>query len=438
MMSSAPNTLRDVNYEHTATQKTFFHYLLFWIGQMSSLLGSSIVSFALVWWLALEVSNAATFSIAFFLNRLPTFFIVIFAGPFIDRLNRKTIILVTDSAQVVMVLLLMGLFSFQLQSFWGVFSLLIISSFFESVHSITIRAIIPSMIPKDQLSRMNSVNNISYHVILLISPPIAGFLISFLDISVILWIDVITYLLALIPTIFIVIPTVIHLRKQSERKSSFKTEMKEGYNVLMEIRGMRALFIMTMLSNFLLCPQGILRPYFYSTYHEASAQDYAIIQVIVSISLILGSILFTVKKEWKYKGKVLITGHGLIGLGYLTIACAPKRDFPVLWIGNFILLFGIALFNNMYPTILQENIPLDKQGRVHSLSKGSVLISTSLGILIGGPLADIIGINVLYIILASIFIFNSQIFIWFSDIRHVGEHKLEIPKPKKEIPSFAE
>ena len=124
-MSSLSQKEKPLEVIQTATPETFRHYLWFWIGQLSSLMGSSVVSFALIWWLALEVQNAATYSTAVFLLRLPTFFITIVAGPYVDRLNRKKIILVTDSAQVIIVLLIMGLFFLNLQSFWAVFSLLI-------------------------------------------------------------------------------------------------------------------------------------------------------------------------------------------------------------------------------------------------------------------------------------------------------------------------
>ena len=408
----------------TATQETFKHYILFWLGQLGSLLGSSIVNFALLYWITIESRSATVLSIAAFLSILPRIFVTLFAGVYIDRLDRKKIILFTDFCQALATLILFILFLFNLQSIWAVVGILIIRSVFQSIHQPTVGAIIPVMIPKEKLSRMNSINMITRSAIFTVGPIISGILMGFLDIKIILWIDIGTFLLAVIPTIIITIPSILGSSKLEKEKSSFKQEMKEGYQIIMQIRGMFAFFMMAVIGNFLLSPSGVLRPYFITIYHEGDAKILSYLSAVSQIAMLCGALFIAIRKEWKNKSLMMIVALFLVGIGFLITGLASKGNFIIVGVGLFVLALGIPISNSLYMTILQEKVPLDKQGRVNAIDIALSFSIMPISSLIAGPLAEIIGVNILFIISASLFLFVLLLFTFFSDYRYVDKNEL--------------
>ncbi len=410
-----------------ADQKTFRHYLLFWIGQLSSLLGSSIVNFALIFWVTIESQSATILSLSAFLTIIPRIFVTFFAGVYIDRWDRKKIILITDFCQSFFTLILFFLFFFNLRSVWLVIGFMVIRSAFQSIHQPTVIAIIPVMIPKEKLSRMNSINIIASSAIYTIGPIISGILIGFLDIQFILWFDIGTFLLAAIPTLLITIPSIMdHSKTKAAKKKSFKQEIKEGFQIIMQIRGMLAFFLLAIISNFLISPQGVLRPYFISIYHGGSAQILSYLSAISQVAMICGALFIASKKEWKHNAKIMILAQFLIGIGFMVTAIASKGNFIVIGIGLFIFAFGFPILNSLYMTILQEKIPLDKQGRVNAMDLTLSFSIMPISNLIAGPLAEVVGINILFMILAGTYLLVSLGFILFSDFRYVDSIGLAV------------
>jgi len=96
--------------ENQANQVTFKNYLFFWSGQLASLLGSSIAQFVIIWWITLETGSALYLSLASFLGLAPMVILSPFAGVFVDRWSRRTLIGVVDFLQALATMVLVSLF----------------------------------------------------------------------------------------------------------------------------------------------------------------------------------------------------------------------------------------------------------------------------------------------------------------------------------------
>ena len=104
--------------EEQATQATFRSYLLFWGGQLVSLLGSSIAQFVIIWWITIQTESAVYLSIASLVGFAPIVVLSPFAGVFVDRLNRKALIGIADFLQALTTLGLIFLFWSNVASIW--------------------------------------------------------------------------------------------------------------------------------------------------------------------------------------------------------------------------------------------------------------------------------------------------------------------------------
>jgi DHA3 family macrolide efflux protein-like MFS transporter len=144
--------------ETTATGQTFRSYIFFWSGQLFSLLGSSIVQIVLIYWIYFETESLTMVSLAAFFSFLPIFILGPLAGVFADRWNRKVLIGLSDFCQALTTLSLILLFFFNIQQVWLIIFINSIRGIFQAFHWPVVNAIIPLMIPKKNLSRMNGIN----------------------------------------------------------------------------------------------------------------------------------------------------------------------------------------------------------------------------------------------------------------------------------------
>ncbi|MFX1514397.1 MAG: MFS transporter, partial [Promethearchaeota archaeon] len=129
-----------------ATKDTLRSYLFFWSGQFFSILGSSIVNFAIIWWVTLETQSAVYLSIAAFFSALPFLISTPIAGVVADRWDRRHIIIVTDSSQAIITFLLILMFISGYMSIWVIIFTNALRAVFQAFHSPSVNGIIPVMI----------------------------------------------------------------------------------------------------------------------------------------------------------------------------------------------------------------------------------------------------------------------------------------------------
>lgn len=245
--------------EELANSKTFRNYMIFWSGQLFSILGSSITQFVIVWWITITTGSILILSIASFIYILPMTLVIPIAGVLTDKLNRKKIIVAVDSFQAFVTLLIILLFNFEIANPILIIAINGLLGLFQGFHIPTVNAVIPTMVPKDKLSRMNGVSFLFSGFIHTIGPIMAAIFLSFIPIKAILWIDPITFLIALIPLLLINIPS-IKTETTSEKKNSFIEDFKIGFRTLKLIPVILMMLLVSMFVNFLWRPFSILMP----------------------------------------------------------------------------------------------------------------------------------------------------------------------------------
>jgi len=410
--------------EEFANNKTFKSYLVFWTGQLFSLLGSTVVFFVLMYWIADVFRDPMLLALASFLYILVMAICMPIAGVLADRVNRKMLIVVVDSLQAFATFILILLFQFGGVNIWIVYIFISLRSMFQAFHTPTVNAIIPSMVPKDKLSRINGVNFLFTGVVQLLAPFLGATLLLLMSVYMILWVDVITFFIALIPLLMISIPSVKDISKamnQNEpvEKRSFILDFKLGIKTLKLIPGLVIMIILSMLLNFLIRPLDTLMPLFIIEDHGGIVGHLAFVQMVFTGGIILGAIVTSVKKNWNNKIRVIFISIVIACMGYLIFSIAPKGSFIILGLGGAILGFNLPIINSLYQTFIQTTVPHDKIGKVSSIDHALSSAISPFGSLISGPLALVLGIPLLLFLCALIGILWT-IGIWsFTDIRKV-------------------
>jgi len=409
--------------ESTASSQTFKTYLFFWSGQLFSLLGSTIVQFVIIWWITVETQNLTIISITAFFSFLPQFIFGPLAGVFADRWNRKILIGVSDFFQAITTFSLILLFFFDIQEVWMIILINSFRGLFQGFHWPAVNAIIPLMIPKEHLSRMNAINYIFTGLVNTMGPVIAGTFLLILPIDQILWVDILTFVFAIIPLLLIKIPPLPkkeNIKKDNIKKEqSYLREFKNGFKAIKIVPGLLTLLFVATILNFLGTPYGTLMVYYVEVTHFGTVENTAIVLSSIQAGMFVGAIIVVIKKTWKHKILIIILGIIVGEIGHLIISFAPPQNFIAISIGGFIFAFIVPFVNTMFLTILQGVIPPDKQGRVMSNVITIVTLVSPLAMIISGPLAELMGITTLFK-LSSFLNIIFIVLVWiFSNIRNV-------------------
>jgi len=401
--------------EIQADQVTFRSYLFFWSGQLVSLLGSSIAQFVIIWWITLETGSALYLSIALFLGLVPMVILTPFTGVLVDRWSRKALIGIADFLQALVTVVLIFLFWLSSVSIWQVLVLLTLRGIFQAFHSPAVTAIVPLMVPKAKLSRVNGLNYLFTGAVTLIGPVVAALLLAFWKIHQILWIDAITFIVAVIPLLIITIPSV----RKKQDKSSFSKDLGEGLAFIKNARGFLPLLMLATLLNFLLTPLSTLLPYYVRFDHLGEVSDLAFVIAFFQGGILAGGLLMSVIKGFKKKTGAIMSSVYIVFLGYALVALTPSGLFWFMALGGLIMAFCIPVANVSIQTIIQTVVPLKMQGRVNSVSMALASAATPLGMILSGVIVEFTRTANLFLGCAGLGILVLTLSWFFTDIRHV-------------------
>lgn len=398
---------------------TFRHYLFFWSGQLVSLLGSSVAQFIIIWWITVTTQSALYLSLAYFLGLAPIVILAPFTGVFADRWNRKMLIAIVDLLQAVATVVLIVFFWHGSISIWIVLLLLCFRGVFQAFHAPTVSAITPSMVPQDKLSRMNGLNYLFSGAVYLVGPILAAILLQAWQIYQILWVDVATFLVAIVPLLMIRIPSV---KKKSENRS-FKADLVEGFSFIKHARGFMPLIVLATALNFLFTPFSTLLSYFVVFDHFGGATELALVTASLQAGILAGGLFMSVKKEIKNKMAVCMASIFVAFVGYALAALTPTGMFWFMALSVLILTLCLPVANVLIQTITQTVVPLNMQGRVNAVTMALATAAQPAGMIISGVIVQFVRASYLFIG-CSLSGMLLLIFSWFfTDVKHIEETK---------------
>jgi DHA3 family macrolide efflux protein-like MFS transporter len=376
-------------------------FFTIWVGQAFSLIGSSLVQFALVWWMTRETGSATVLATATLVALLPQVLLGAFVGALVDRWNRRTIMIVADTAIAVATGVLIVLFATGVVQIWHVYAILLVRSLGSAFHSPAMTASTSLMVPKEHLARIAGLNQTLYGVMSIFSPPLGALLISIFPTQGVLAIDIGTAALAVLPLLFISIPIPPRQAAQANgtaQKTSYWHDLREGFQYVVKWPGLLGVILLAMLLNFLLVPSGSLTPLVVFKVFGKGAPELAMTETVFGVGIILGGLLLSTWGGFKKKIVTSLTGVLGIGLGVILVGLTPANLFMMLLAANLVVGATQVLANGPLTAIFQTAIEPDMQGRVISLVSTGATAMMPLSLLVAGPVADYWGVRTWYLI----------------------------------------
>ena len=366
-------------------------FIAIWSGQAISILTSSVLQMAIVWYITQKTGSAALLSLATLIGFLPQALLGLFIGVYIDRYNRKTVMILSDISIALagMILVITGIFGEI--PIWLIYVVLFLRSIGAAFHTPALQAVTPSIVPKEQLTQYAGFAQGFKSLSMVISPALAALLFSIWDLNVIILLDVIGALLAVGILSFVKIPNTT--KEKLSCRSQVLEEAKEGFQVLRRTQGLLQLLIISCLYAFIYFPIGTLYPLITMTWFGGSVAESGTVEIVFSVGMLVGSCLLGVIGGKIKQIKAILLSIGTYGACVLITGLLPATGLP-FFIG-LSLIMGMAspFFHGVQTAIYQTRIEQKYLGRVLSLTSSIGLIAMPMGLILSGTFADVIGVN---------------------------------------------
>ena len=372
---------------------------LFLSSQAISLFGSSVVSFAIIWFVIRETSSGLWVSLLTVSSYLPQFIVSFFAGVWADRYSRKRLIIAADTMIAVFTCLLVFLIP-QFTDTGTMMPALIGISFIRSlgagIQTPAVSAIIPSLVPEDKLLKVNGYNASIQSAVQFAAPAAAGLVLSFLPLAAVLMIDVVTAVIGIGILCFVSVPVHKPAETLQSGKSSMFADMKNGFSYVSSEPALKYLLFSYGAFVFLCVPTGFLCSLYVTRYFSDSYIYLSGVELAGFAGMTAGGLLMAAFAG--NRDRMKIYGAGIAGLGVLAVLLTFPKLFPVYLV--LIAVFGIILtiVQTAGTTFLQENTQADMVGRVFGLYGSVYSLALPLGMAVFGPLADHISLKILMIV----------------------------------------
>jgi len=241
------------------------------------------------------------------------------------------------------------------------------------------------------------------------APLISGALLSFSRLEAIFFIDVITAILAVSLLLVLRVPT--HQKAATAQKTGYLDDLRESLAFIQRNRSIRSLFIFFAFVAFLVAPVAFLTPLLVTRNFGNEVWKLTANEVTFFIGSILGGIIMT---TWGgFKNHFRTIGLSCMLWAILFTGLGLSKDFVVYLIFMFLAGIPMPMLNVPTITLLQETVTQDMQGRVFGVQQLIFNTIMPLGMLVFGPIADFITIEVL-LVLTSVLMAIPGLWIFFN------------------------
>ncbi len=368
--------------------------ILFLSSQFISLFGSSLVQFAIIWHITLTTKSGTAMTIATLFSFVPQIVITLFAGVWADRYNRKMMIVLSDTMVAISTLILALFFISGFRSLWLIYVVSAIRSLGTGIQSPAVSAMIPQIVPKEQLARINGIFGSAFAVISLISPAVSGMILSVMSIEATFFIDVFTAIIGI--SLMLTLKVKVHERALQSLESSHWHDFKAGLHYVAHHKIVMSLLIFFGFFMFSVAPAAMLSPLLVARSYGSEVWRLTVNEMAFSAGTVFGGLFVAL---WAgFNRRYVTIGLCSIGFGLFTIGVGVINSFAALL--AFMFMMGILLpyFNSNTMVILQERVEEAFQGRVFSFVNIVTSSAMPLGMVIFGPLSDMISLQWIMVI----------------------------------------
>ena len=366
---------------------------VFLVGQTITTFGSLLVQYALLWHLTLTTKSGLVLALAAVFGFLPQAIVSIFAGVWADRVNRKLMIIVSDST-IALTTLALALFMLSgVEDLWLIFLVMAVRSVGAGIQMPAISALIPQIVPTDKLMRVNGINSSVQSSLLILGPVAAAGIYSTMSLAAILFVDFVTAVIGLSLLATIAVPTLS--RVANNDKPSYFTDLKEGLNYIFSHDLVRWVMVIYSIVFLLVVAPSNLSPLMLVRTFGGDVWLLTVLELSFGIGMVAGGALMAIFAS-KVDRLGMMVGTSII-FGVLAVVMGFTTNLILFYTLFFLIGLAVPAFSTSSMTLLQETVEPERQGRVFGFVGIVMAVAMPLGMAVLGPLADIVSVEILLI-----------------------------------------
>ncbi|MCP4362633.1 MAG: MFS transporter [Chloroflexi bacterium] len=364
-------------------------FIVIWLGQAASLLGTNMTTFALTIWAFEQTGRATDLALISFFFVVPLLIVSPFAGVMVDRSNRKLTMMISDLASgIVTIIIFLLLISDNLQ-IWHLYITSFLAGTFQTFQWPAYSAAITTMLPKEHYGRANGLVDLANSASGIFAPMLAGAMLVFVSIKGVLIVDIITFVVAVGSILFVHIPQPARTKAGQEGRGSVWRESVYGFHYILRRPSLLGLQLVFLGANFfgsmtrtLLAPMLLAR----------TGNNELIFGSVKSVAAIGGVVGALLMSTWGGPKRLV---HGVL----LAWLCAGLFGRTLMGVGmslyiwamaGFFMAFFSPIINGSNQAIWQAKVAPDVQGRVFAVRRLIAWIVIPFANLLVGPLADLV------------------------------------------------
>lgn len=372
-------------------------------GQAFSLLSSSAVQFAIIWWITVETGSALSLTVASIVGLLPQAMIGLFAGAWIDRFDRRRIIIAADALVAASSLLLSVLFMLGFRFLGIVYVILFARSLGETFHKPALQALIPCIVPSEELSKAGGFGQMINTACSMLGPMLGAFLMSAADLEWIMLLDVLGASMAIATLSAVKLP---NMTRKLETGTSILREIKQGLTAFRSNKALLGLSIPMLISTIVFIPLGTLLPLMVRSYFSGTAWHNGLVQTVFSSGMLFSAMIIALTGGMRRQLLMLSLFTGLLGFCSLIAGLVPAGLFWLFCVLVFLMGTTGSGFNIPFFAYVQRTVPSENLGKVLSLISSVMSFAAPVGMFIAGPVAEAVGVSNWMVIAGVLMVLN--------------------------------
>lgn len=372
--------------------------LCFLFGRTSSDLGTSVLKFALNLYILDLTGSAAIFSAMLSIGMLPSILINVFGGVYVDKLNKKYILIAMDFVSALAVFIFGYLFRSDGSNLSYIIFCLISLGILQALDGLTIYSSIPNFFEHEKVLSVNSNFQSIGAIVNILGPVLGGVLYHSVGLAAIISIAVITYILSGISEMFLK-----YKKNKIKVEESYMESFKFVYRYVKSEKTIFKLLMIVLIINFVAIPiTSVIIPYFLNNILKVASFEIGIIQGAWSVGVIVGALVSSIQVlQSKLVRKIFLLLQ-IQGVAVLTLAIpnwmfANQVNLLVIIITYFVILLICGLLNTLVNipmlTYLQLYVPENIRSSIYGIVNTCITIVAPISIWLYGIVIEKQGIT---------------------------------------------
>ncbi len=361
-------------------------FLLLWITQSFSALGSAMTNFALVIWSYQQQGSALTTSLLAICSYAPYVLLSIFAGALSDRWNKKLTMLISDSFAAICTITVLFLLTTGKLQIWHLYLINTLNGLMNTVQQPASEVTISLLTPKKHYQKVSGMRSFSNSLVTILTPVLATAILSFTSVEFVILFDLITYATAFVSLLcFIKIPQVTE-QSNTDDDTVLKSA-KRGFRYLKDNRGILHLILFLAVINFTASIFNAALPAMLLSRSGGGEVTLGMVNTVTGIATMAGSILVSILPPPKSRVRVICNSL-LFAMSTENFILAFGRSTWVWCLGAILGWIFIPVMGANMDVLFRSKIPIEMQGRVYSVRNTLQFFTIPLGYLCGGFFVD--------------------------------------------------